>query len=175
MITVFNATPVPLAHDDWGRLGESVAEGLIFSLFTGFAHYLQFNFDETSFLWSESELKFVGWELKKYHEHDCSFLRFLRIVLHFGSAAGMNGNVIFLSKGNLVHSRIRCTNLATRYIFPEGCCLITKKGSYMYDNNWSKVVKVVVTGIRKMKVRNFACVFPIFMCLYVCNFSLRAV
>ena len=37
----------------------------------------------------------------------------------------------------------------------------------MDDETWSKVVKVVAPGIRKMKVNNFACVFPILFCIHL--------
>ena len=73
----------------------------------------------------------------------------------------MNGPVIFLAKGTNVHHRLKGTNLVTRYGLPEGSCGIPNKAAYMDDETWAKVVKVVVPGIRKMKVSNVACVFPI--------------
>ena len=36
-----------------------------------------------------------------------------------GSAAGVNGPVLFLAKGTKVNPRIRGTNLVTKYGFPE--------------------------------------------------------
>ena len=78
-----------------------------------------------------------------------------------GSEVGMNGLVIFLKKGKKVHPRIRGTNLVTRYGLPEGSCLIPKKASYMDDEIWEKLVKVVAPGIIKFKVSNVACVFTI--------------
>ena len=68
----------------------------------------------------------------------------------------MNGPVIFLEKGTKVHPRLRGTNLATRYGLTEGYCAISNKASYMDDDTWEKVVKVVAPGIRKMKVSNVA-------------------
>ena len=50
------------------------------------------------------------------------------------------------------------TNLVTKYGFSEGSCAITNKPSYMDDETWKKVVKVVAPAIRKMKVSNVACV-----------------
>ena len=72
-----------------------------------------------------------------------------------------------LEKGAKVHPRIRNTNLVTRYGFPEGSCAITNKSAYMDDETWVKVVKVVSPGIRKMKVSNAACVFPILFSTYL--------
>ena len=72
-----------------------------------------------------------------------------------------------LEKGAKVHPRIRNTNLVTRYGFPEGSCVITNKSAYMDDETWVKVVKVVSPGIRKMKVSNDACVFPILFSTYL--------
>ena len=68
----------------------------------------------------------------------------------------MNGPVIFLGKGVNMNPRLRDTKLVTRYIFPEGYCVITNKVEYMDDETWEKVVKVVSPGIRKMKARNVA-------------------
>ena len=69
----------------------------------------------------------------------------------------MNGTVIFLEKGKKVHPRLRVNNLVTKYGFPEGSCVIPNKASYMDDETWSKVVKVVAPGIRKMKLSNVVC------------------
>ena len=77
-----------------------------------------------------------------------------------------------LGKGAKVHPRIRNNNLVTRYGFPEGSCVITNKSAYMDDETWVKVVKVVSPGVRKMKVSNDACVFPILfythLTLHIC-------
>ena len=56
--------------------------------------------------------------------------------------------------------RLRGDNLVTRYGFPEGCCVIPNKAAYLDYYTWAKVVKVVAPDIRKMKVRNAACIFP---------------
>ena len=72
-----------------------------------------------------------------------------------------------LEKGAKVHPRIRNTNLVTIYGFPEGSCVITKKPAYMDDETWVKVVKLVSPGIRKMKVSNDTCVFPILFSTYL--------
>ena len=37
----------------------------------------------------------------------------------------------------------------------------------MDDGNWAKVVKVVAPDIRKTKVSNVACVFPILLSIYL--------
>ena len=73
----------------------------------------------------------------------------------------MNGPVIFPAKGTKVHLRLRGTNLVTRYVFPEGSCLIPEKAAYMDDEIWVKVGKLVSPGIREMKISNASCVFPI--------------
>ena len=41
--------------------------------------------------------------------------------------------------------------------------MIPDKGEYMDFETWVKVVKVVASSIRKMKVNNDACVFPILL------------
>ena len=79
----------------------------------------------------------------------------------------MNDSVIFTEKGKNVHPRLRGTNLLTRYGFPEGSCVIPNKAVYMDNETWVKVVKVVAPGIRKMKVSNVACVFPILFSIYL--------
>ena len=79
----------------------------------------------------------------------------------------MNGPVIFLAKGTKAHPSIRGTNLVTTYIFSEGSCVIPNKVSYMDDETWAKVVKVVSPRIRKIKASNFACVLPNLFSLYI--------
>ena len=79
----------------------------------------------------------------------------------------MNGPVISLAKGRKVHPRLKGTNLMTRYGFPEGYCVIPNKAAYMDDKTWAKVVKLVAPGIRKMKVINVACIFPILFSVYL--------
>ena len=67
-----------------------------------------------------------------------------------GIAAGVNGPVIFMEKGTKVHQKLIDKNLVTKYGFQEGSCVITNKAAYMDYKTWSKVVKVVAPGIRKM-------------------------
>ena len=75
--------------------------------------------------------------------------------------------MIFLAKGTNVHPRIRGTNLVTRYGIQEGSCVIPNKAAYMDDETWENLVKVVASGIRKMKVSNVSCVFPILFSIYL--------
>ena len=72
-------------------------------------------------------------------------------VLRVGSAVGVNGPVIFLSKGEQVKPSLRGNNLVTRYGFPKGSCVIPNKAAYMGNETWSRVMKVVAPSIRKMK------------------------
>ena len=78
----------------------------------------------------------------------------------------MNVPVIFLAKVKKVHPRLRGNNLATKYLFPEGYCVIPNKAAYMDDKTWVKVVKVVAPGIRRMAVSNIA-FFAIFYSLLI--------
>ena len=98
---------------------------------------------------------------------NCIESRFSITVLRVGSAAGVNVPVIFMAEGTKLHPRLKATNLVTRYGFPEGSYAITNKAEYMYDDIWAKVVKVVDPGIRKMKISNFACIFPILFSIYI--------
>ena len=98
----------------------------------------------------------IGDNDKPCHDKNCSDSRFSITVLRVGSAAGVNGPVIFLSKGTKVHPRLRVKNLVTKYGLPEGSCVIPNKAACMDDENWAKVVKVVAPGIRKMAVSNVA-------------------
>ena len=78
----------------------------------------------------------------------------------------MNSSVLFLAKGKNVHPRLRVTNLVNRYGLPEGSFAISNKASYMDDETWAKVVKLIAPGIRKMKVSNVACVLIIISSTY---------
>ena len=72
-----------------------------------------------------------------------------------------------MAMGKKVHPRLRGKNLATRYGFTEVSCVIPNKASYMDDETWEKVLKVVAPGIRKMRVSNVACVLPILLSIYL--------
>ena len=49
---------------------------------------------------------------------------------------------------------LRGTNLVTIYRLSELYCVFPNKESYMDDETWAKVVKVVSLGIRKITVSN---------------------
>ena len=66
-----------------------------------------------------------------------------------------------------MHPRLRGNNLVNKYGFPQGYCVIPKKSSYMDDETWEKVVKVVDPGIRKMVVSNVAFVCSILFSAYL--------
>ena len=89
------------------------------------------------------------------------------MILGVGSEESVRVPVIFLAKGTLVHPRFRGTNLLIRYVLPEVSCVIPKIAACMDDETWEKLVKVVSPGIRKMKVSNDACVFPILFSTYL--------
>ena len=63
----------------------------------------------------------------------------------------------------------------TGYVLTEGYCVIPKKSAYMDYETWEKVVKVLARGIRKIKVSNVACVFPILLSInltiHVCTYK----
>ena len=90
----------------------------------------------------------------------------------------MNGPVIFLAKGTKVHPRLIGNNLVTKYVLPEGSCVIPIKSAYMDDETWAKVVKVVAPGIRKMAVSNvdFVCsiLFSTYLTLHFSSSKLSA-
>ena len=88
-------------------------------------------------------------------------------VLRVGIAAGANGLVIFLKKGEKVYPRLRGTNSVTRYGLSEVSCVISNKSSYLDDETWAKMAKVVSPFVRKMKVINVDCVFPIVIAIYI--------
>ena len=89
-------------------------------IFIRYAHFFQLNLDESCFLCNEGELKIIGDNDKPRHDKNCSDSRFSITVLRVGSAAGVNGPVIFLAKGTKVHPRMRGNNLVNKYGLPEG-------------------------------------------------------
>ena len=90
----------------------------------------------------------------------------------------MNGPVIFMEKGKKVHPSLRGNNLVTKYILPEGSCVIPNRAECMYDETWLKVVKVVAPVIIKMTVRNvdFVCsiLFYTYLTLHLRSSKLSA-
>ena len=106
---------------------------------------------------------------KEKHRHDkkISDSSFPITFLRVGNTACVNGPVISLTKGASVHPSLIGNDLVTRYGFPEGSCVITKKGVYADDETWAKVVKVVAPGIRKFKARDFTFLFFLFYSLHI--------
>ena len=76
---------------------------------------------------------------------------------------------IFLRKGGKGHQRLRGNNLVTKYVLPEGSCVIPNKAANMDDKTWEKVGKVVAPGIRKMSVSNVASF--IYFIIYLSNYT----
>ena len=115
---------------------------------------------------------------KPRHDKNCSDSRFSITVLRVGSAAGVNGLVIFLAKCTKVHPRLRGNNLVTKYGLLEVSCVIPNKAAYMDDETWVKVVKLVAPGIIKMAVSNVAFVcsnlFYSYLTLHLCSSKLSA-
>ena len=147
------------------------------NIFTRFSHYFLFNLDETCFLCNEGELKVIGSKDKPRHDQNFSDSRFSITALRVGSAAGLNGPVIFMEKGTKVHHRLKGTNFVTRYGLPEGSCVIPNKAAYMDDKTWEKVAKVVAPGIRKMTVVNIyflSILFSTYLTLHLCSSKLFA-
>ena len=50
---------------------------------------------------------------------------------------------------------------------PEVPCAIPNKAAYMHDETREKVVKVVASDIRKMKLSNYAFIFTILFSIYL--------
>ena len=65
-------------------------------IFIRYDHYFQLNLDETSFLINEGEFRIIDGNNKPRHNKNCSDSRFSISVLRVGSAAGVNGLVMFL-------------------------------------------------------------------------------
>ena len=100
-------------------------------IFIRYDHYFQLNLDETCFLCNGGELSIIGNNDKPRHDKNCSNLRFSITFLRVGSAAGVNGPVIFMEKGTKVHPRLRGNNLVTKYGLSEGYSVIPNKAAYM--------------------------------------------
>eukprot|EP00957_Ditylum_brightwellii_P040976 3102207-Ditylum_brightwellii.AAC.1 len=72
-------------------------------------------------------------------------------VLCVGSAASVNGPVIFVPKGKEVLWCFKGDRLHSIYGLVEGSCVIPNKNDYIDDDTWLKVVKRLAPAIRKMK------------------------
>ena len=72
-------------------------------IFIRYDHNFQLNLDENCFLCNEGELRIIGDNDKPRHDQNCSDSRFSITVFRVGSAAGVNGPVLFLDKGTKVH------------------------------------------------------------------------
>ena len=87
-------------------------------IFTPFAHYFQLNFDETSLLFNEGDIKVLWSKDKPRHDKNYSDSRFSITVLWVGSTAGVNVTVIFLENRTKVKPKLVGTNLVPGYGFP---------------------------------------------------------
>ena len=147
-------------------------------IFICYAHYSQLNLDETYLLCNEGGLKIIGGKNKPCHNNNFSNLRFPITVLRVGSAAGVNGPVIFMEKGEKMHPRLRGNNLVTKYGLPEVSYVIPNKAADMNDETLVKVVKVLAPSIRKMAVSDvaFFCsiLFSTYLTLHLCYFKFSA-
>ena len=94
-------------------------------------NHFQLNIYETSFPFNEGKLRIVCGNDKPCHSKNCSDLRFSISFLQVGIAVGVNGPVMFLSKGDKLHQMLRGNNLMTKYGFIEGSCVISKKAACM--------------------------------------------
>ena len=124
----------------WHRTIEAEWEDLqrtnsICDIFIHYAHYFQLNLDGTCFICNGGKLIIIVGNDKPLHEKNCSYSRFSTTILWVGSAAGVNGTVIFLAKGIKVHHSMIGKNLVTIYVFPEGSFVITNKPPYMDEKN----------------------------------------
>eukprot|EP00957_Ditylum_brightwellii_P193561 14740053-Ditylum_brightwellii.AAC.1 len=60
-------------------------------------------------------------------------------VLRCGSAAGVNGPVIFVAKGSEVNRHFSGDKLHTVYGLPKGSCVMPDANGYMDDETWLRV------------------------------------
>ena len=123
------------------------------------AHYFQINLDESCFIASEGTLKVLADSERKKRNVNVVDCQELITCLRIGSAAGVNGPVIFLTKGKDVHWRFSGDKLHKMYGLPEVLCIILTASGYMDDEAWLKVVKVIAPAIQKMQVRGWLLLF----------------
>ena len=89
--------------------------------------------------------------------------RFPITTLRVDIAASGNGTVIFMEKGDLVHPRLRGTNMVTKYELKEGSFVIPNKISHINDETLVQVVKLASYAIRKNEGNFFLyCAYFIF-------------
>ena len=78
---------------EWGDLRRTNSPC---DIFIPYAHYYQLNMDETCFVCNEGELRIIGNNDKPHNDKNCSNSRFSIKFLQVGSAASVNGLVIFM-------------------------------------------------------------------------------
>eukprot|EP00957_Ditylum_brightwellii_P204708 15340482-Ditylum_brightwellii.AAC.1 len=83
-----------------------------------------------------------------------------------GAAAGVNGPVIFLTKGKEVHCSFRENKLHTMFGLPEGSYVIANGTGYMDNETWLKVVKLLAPATRKMKIKTLTKYFKLLSLSY---------
>ena len=115
------------------------------------APYFQLNLDKSCFMASDGTVNVLAGVNRKKHNLNLADCQELVTTLHTGAAAGVNGPVIFLTKGREVHCSFRGNRLHTVFGLPEGSCVIANGMGYMDNETWLKVEKILAQAIRKMK------------------------
>ena len=159
-------------------MGGSTIEKLTLLYFYLLCSLLSVNLDDTYFLCNDGKLRIIGGNDKPRHKINCSGSRFSITILRIGSEVGVNDTLIFIAMVTKVHPSLRGNNLVTKYILPEGSCVIPNRAECMYDETWLKVVKVVAPVIRKMAVSNVAFVcsvlFSTYLTIHICSYKFSA-
>ena len=76
--------------------------------------------------------------------------RFSITLLRVGSAAGVDGPLIILTKGESLEFRL-LSNIVKNYGCPPGSCVIPTPTAYMTDEVWLKILPSLLKGSRQME------------------------
>ena len=104
-------------------------------------------------------LRVVGAAERKKHDKNAGDSRILVTMVRVGCAAGVNGPVVFLAKGEVMSCKaLEDRNLVEGYGLPEGSSVIMTESGYMTEESWKTTVKALAPALRKMPV-SFVCSF----------------
>lgn len=112
--------------------------------------YFWLNLDETCIRCDDGNLRVLGASDKRITSKCNSDSKFSITILRVGSAAGVDGPIIFLVEGKKIDSDV-LKDLPKKFGCPIGSCVIATPSAYMMDKAWDKLLPKLIEGIRAMK------------------------
>ena len=111
--------------------------------------YFWLNLDKTCIVADDGNVCVLSEKTREVTAKRMSDSKFSITILRVGSAAGCDGPIIFLVKGE----KIECEalkDIVKNFGCPPGSCVIPTPTAYMTDKAWNELIPKLIEGIRAM-------------------------